>query len=183
MKLVPQLVLVAAGFAVGFATVNVKSASAAIINYTFTVESPLKRGNGFFSFDDLNFNNEYNQGATVNSLSFKFDDDSNIYTEQDDLDYPDFPIVYLTDFSTGKTSLALNYLFDDKANPASSLRYEIAGEDFTIFSAISSDVSFVSGRVRYTKVPEPTTLISTILACSFGLMVNQKTKLIKKLKV
>lgn len=182
MKLVPQLVLMTAGFAVSFATVDVKSATAAIINYAFTVESSSKNGSGFFSFDDANFTNQANSEAKVTSLSFKFDDDSNVYTEQDDINYPDFPIVYLTSFSTGQTSLALNYLFDDKANSASSIRYEIAGEDFTIFST-TSEVPFISGRVTYTKVPEPTTLFSTVIACSLGLFVNQKTKSIKKLKV
>ncbi|MBD2347169.1 PEP-CTERM sorting domain-containing protein [Anabaena subtropica] len=180
MKLFSQVALVAAGFALGVATVDVQSASAAIINYTFTVESPTARGNGSFSFDNANFANQANPMTKVESLFFQFDGDSYVYTEKDDIGYPDFPIVYTTIFSTGQRSLALNYLFNDQANPAIS--YEIAGEDFTIFPTTSSDGEIISGTVTYSQVPEPTTAISTFVAFSLGLMLNKKAKLIKKLK-
>lgn len=181
MKFIPQLVLAAASLTIGFATLDAKSVSAAIINYAFSVDSPTTKGNGFFSFDDSTFSDE-NPVAIANSVSFQFDGDSTIYTEQDDINYPDFPLVYSTVFSTGKPSLALDYTFDDKTNPANSLRYEIIGEDFTIFSPTDSDVELISGTVSYTRVPEPTTLAGTFLVCGLGLMSKKKLISIKKIK-
>jgi len=181
MKFIPQLVLAAASLTIGFATLDAKSVSAAIINYAFSVDSPTTKGNGFFSFDDSTFSDE-NPVAIANSVSFQFDGDSTIYTEQDDISYPDFPLVYSTVFSTGKPSLALDYTFDDKTNPANSLRYEIIGEDFTIFSPTDSDVELISGTVSYTRVPEPTTLAGTFLVCGLGLMAKKKLISIKKVK-
>ncbi|MFN6473354.1 MAG: PEP-CTERM sorting domain-containing protein [Nostoc sp. SerVER01] len=181
MKFIPKLVLTAASLTIGFATLDAKPVSAGIINYTFSVDSPTAKGNGFFSFDDSTFNEE-NPIAIANSLSFQFDGDSTLYTEQDDIDYPDFPLVYSTLFSTGKTSLALDYTFDNKTNPANSLRYEIIGEDFTIFSPTSPDAEVISGTVSYTRVPEPTALTGTFLACSLGLMMKKKLIFIKKVE-
>ncbi|BAT51784.1 hypothetical protein NOS3756_07130 [Nostoc sp. NIES-3756] len=183
MKLVPQVMLVAASLSLGFATVDVKSASAAIINYAFTVESPTAKGKGFFSFDNSTLNNQDNPTAIVKLLSFQFDGDSNVYTEKNDVNYPDFPIVYSTIFSSGKSSLALSYLFDDQANPANSIRYEIAGEDFTIFSTTSSGEEIVSGTVTYSQVPEPTNLVGAGIALGISLMFSKKPSSIKKLKV
>ncbi|WP_414574797.1 PEP-CTERM sorting domain-containing protein [Anabaena sp. CCY 9402-a] len=170
MKLGSKLVL-AASLALGLASVDVNSASAAIVHYAFTVDSPTTRGNGFFSFDDSTFIDDV---AILKSLSFQFDGDSNVYTETDDLNYPEFPIVYPTIFSTGRTSLVLNYQFDDKANPASSIRYEIAGEDFTRYSINSPDAEFISGTVSYRKVPEPTIVGGFLLVGSVTLMMKRK---------
>ena len=181
MKLVPRLVL-AATLTLGFATVNAKSASAAIINYAFTVDSPVTKGNGFFSFDDSTFSNEDNPVATIKSLSFQFDSDSTVYTEKDDTKYPEFPLVFPTTFLTGQTSLALNYLFNDKSNPSSSISYEIIGDDLTIFSRTSPDAEPISGRVSYTQVPEPTPLIGTLFACSLGWMMKRKVTSMKKVR-
>ncbi|MFN6562585.1 MAG: PEP-CTERM sorting domain-containing protein [Nostoc sp. ChiSLP01] len=181
MKLVSKLVLAAAGLAIGFVTLDAKSVSAAIINYAFSVDSPTTKGNGFFSFDDSNLSEE-NSVAIAKSLSFQIDGDSTVYTEQDDINYPDFPLVYSTLFSTGKTSLALDYTFDNKTNPANPLRYEIIGEDLTIFSPTDSDVELISGTVSYTRVPEPTALAGVFLACGIGLMTKKKFIFIKKVK-
>ncbi|MBD2676663.1 MULTISPECIES: PEP-CTERM sorting domain-containing protein [Nostoc] len=181
MKFVPQLVLAAASLTISFVTLNAKSVSAAIINYAFSVDSPTTKGNGFFSFDDSTLSEE-NSVAIANSVSFQFDGDSTVYTEQDDIDYPDFPLVYSTVFSTGKPSLALDYTFDNKTNPANSLRYEIIGEDFTIFSPTEPDVELISGTVSYTRVPEPTALAGVFLACGIGLTTKKKFISIKKVK-
>ncbi|QLE52554.1 PEP-CTERM sorting domain-containing protein [Nostoc sp. C057] len=183
MKLVSKLVLATATLTLGFATVDAKSVSAAIINYAFTVDSPITKGNGFFSFDDSTLSNDYTPEATIKSLSFQFDGDSTIYTEQDDTNYPDFPVVFQTTSLTEKTSFALDYLFDDKSNPASSISYEIIGEDFTIFSRTSPDAEPISGKVSYTQVPESTPLFGALFACSFGLMMKRKVASIKKVKV
>ncbi|UKO96686.1 PEP-CTERM sorting domain-containing protein [Nostoc sp. UHCC 0870] len=178
MKLGSKLVL-AASLALGLASVDVNSASAAIVRYAFTVDSPTTRGNGIFSFDDSTF---IDGEAILKSLSFQFDGDSNVYTEEDDLKSPAFPIVYTTILSTGKTSLALDYQFDDKANPASSIRYEIAGEDFTAFSINTSDAELISGTVSYRKVPEPTILGGLLLVGSVTLMMKRKDIVMGKLK-
>ncbi|PHJ56359.1 PEP-CTERM exosortase interaction domain-containing protein [Nostoc linckia z18] len=180
MKLIPQLLL-AASLTMSFATLNAKSVSAAIINYAFNVDSPTAKGNGFFSFDDATLSDN-NSIAIAKSLSFQFDGDSTVYTEQDDINYPDFPLVYATLFSAGQTSLALDYTFDDKNNPANPLRYEIIGEDFTIFSPTDANVELISGKVSYTRVPEPATLAGTLLVCSLGLMTKKKLISIKKVK-
>ncbi len=182
MKWVPQLVLAAASLTLTLVTVDSKSVSAAIINYAFTVESIEKKGNGFFSFDDSTFSNEVNPVATINSLSFQFDGDSTVYTEQDDNKYPDFPLVYATTSLTGQTDFALDYLFNDKSNPSSSISYEIIGEDFTIFSRTSPDAQPILGKVSYTQVPEPTPLVGTLFACSLGWMMKRKVTSMKSLK-
>ncbi|MEH2302463.1 MAG: PEP-CTERM sorting domain-containing protein [Nostoc sp.] len=181
MKLVPRLVL-ATTLTLGFATVNAKYASAAIINYAFTVDSPVTKGNGFFSFDDSTFSNENNPVATIKSLSFQFDGDSTVYTEKDDTKYPEFPLVFPTTLLTGQTSLALDYLFNDKSNPSSSISYEIVGKDFTIFSRTSPDAEPISGKVSYTQIPEPTPLIGTLFACSLGWMMKRKVTSMKKVR-
>ncbi|BDI20322.1 hypothetical protein ANSO36C_61240 [Nostoc cf. commune SO-36] len=182
MKLVPKL-LVAATLTLGFATVDAKSASAAILNYAFTVDSPVTKGNGFFSFDDSTFSNDYNPEANIKSLSFKFDGDSTVYTEQDDANYPNFPVVFPTTSLTGETYLALDYHFNDKANPSSSISYEIIGEDFTAYSRTSLNAEPISGRVSYRQVPESTPLIGVLFASSLGWMMKRKVVSMKKVKI
>lgn len=178
MKLIPRLVLTAT-LTLSFATVNAKHASAAIINYAFTVDSPVTKGNGFFSFDDSTFSNEDNPVATIKSLSFQFDGNSTVYTEKDDTKYPEFPLV--TTLLTGQ-SLALDYLFNDKSNPSSSISYEIIGNDFTIFSRTSPDAEPISGKVSYTQIPESTPLVGTLFACSLGWMMKRKVTSMKKVR-
>lgn len=182
MKLVPKLVL-AASLAMGLAILDAKSASARIVNYTFTVDSPTTQGNGFFSFDDSIFSNDSIPETTVQSLNFQFDGDSTIYTEQDDVNYPDFPLVFSTRFLTGQSSVGLSYLFNDRANPSSSVSYEIVGENFTILSRTSPNTEIASGTVSYTRVPEPTTLGGALFACSLGLVMKRKTTSTKKVTV
>lgn len=181
MKLFPQLVL-AASLTLALVTVNTKSVSAAIINYAFTVDSPVNKGNGFFSFDDSTFSNEVNPVAAIKSLSFQFEGDT-VYAEQDDTKYPDFPLVFPATSSTGQTYFALDYLFNDKSNPSSSISYEIIGEDFTSFSRTSPDAELISGRVSYTQVPEPTPLVGALFACSLGWMMKRRVASMKKVKV
>ncbi len=179
MKLVPQIVL-AASLALGLATINVKPASAAIINYAFTVDSPINQGQGFFSFDDSTFSNDSIPEAIAKSLSFQFDGESTIYTEQDDLNYPDFPIVY----SLGQTDfVGLEYTFNDKVNPANFITYEIVGENFTALSTTSPNTELFAGKVSYTRVPEPTTLGATFLACGLVWIFKTKRNSLKKVKV
>ncbi|MCC5644540.1 PEP-CTERM sorting domain-containing protein [Nostoc sp. CHAB 5824] len=179
MKLFPRLLLAAASLTLGFVTVDAKYVSAANINYAFTVDSPITKGNGFFSFDDSTLSNESNPVATINSLSFQFDGDSSVYTEQDDTKYPEFPVVFPTTSLTGQTSFALDYLFNDKSNTSSSISYEIIGDDFTIFSRTSPDAEPISGRVSYTQVPEPTPLVGALFACSLGWMMKRKVTSMK----
>ncbi|MFN6519513.1 MAG: PEP-CTERM sorting domain-containing protein [Nostoc sp. CreGUA01] len=179
MKFIPQIVL-AGSLALGLATIDVKPASAAIINYAFTVDSPTKKGQGFFSFDDSTFSNDSIPEAIANSLSFQFDGESTIYTQQDDLNYPDFPIVY----SLGQTDfIGLEYTFNDKVNPANFITYEIVGENFTALSSTSPNTELFSGKVSYTRVPEPTTLGATFLACGLVWIFKTKINSLKKVKV
>lgn len=182
MKLVSKLLVAATTLTLGFATVDAKSASAAILNYAFTVDSPVTKGSGFFSFDDSTFSNDYNPEASIQSLSFKFDGDSTVYTEQDDANYPDFPLVFSSTSLTGQTYFALDYQFDDKANPSSSISYEIIGEDFTIFSKTSPDAELISGTVSYRQVPEPTPLVGTLFVCSLGWIMKKKVVSMKKVR-
>ncbi|WP_199344721.1 MULTISPECIES: PEP-CTERM sorting domain-containing protein [Nostoc] len=183
MKLVSPLVLAAASLTLGFVTVDAKSVSAAIINYAFTVDSPITKGNGFFSFDDSTFSNAINPVATINFLSFQFDGESTIYTEKDDNKYPEFPVVFPTTSLTGQKYFALDYLFNDKSNPSSSISYEIIGEDFTIFSRTSPDAEPISGKVSYIQVPEPTPFVGALFACSLGWMMKRKVASMKKVKI
>ena len=183
MKLVPKLLIATATLTLGFATVDAKSASAAILNYAFTVDSPVTKGNGFFSFDDSTFSNDYNPETAIKSLSFKFDGDSTVYTQKDDANYPDFPLIFSSTSLTGKKYFALDYQFNDKANPSSSISYEIIGEDFTTFSKTSPNAELISGRVSYRQVPEPTPLVGALFTCSLGWMMKRKVASIKKVKI
>ncbi|WP_414753987.1 PEP-CTERM sorting domain-containing protein [Anabaena sp. CCY 9910] len=171
MKFGSQLVLTAVSLVLGLASVEVKPASAALVNYAFTVNSPTKTGSGLFRFDDSTL---VNGEAIVQSLSFQFAGESTIYTEQDDPAYPGFPIVFLNNFSTGKISFALDYQFDDQANPGSFIRYEIAGEDFTIYSVNDPNAELISGTVSYTKVPEPAMLGGLFLVGTATFMKKKK---------
>ncbi|WP_427157016.1 PEP-CTERM sorting domain-containing protein [Aliinostoc sp. HNIBRCY26] len=179
MKLWKNLVLATASLAVGFAAVNVKTASAAIVNYAFTVESPTKTGKGFFSFDDETFSNSIFPGTVVKSLSFQFDGDSNIYTEQDDIAYPDFPIVSLVASVNGQPSIELSYFFLDKTSPT-EFYYEIVGEDLTILDANFQNTEIGFGKVTYTKVPEPATMLGAVIVLGTSLIINKKSRLLKQ---
>ncbi|MEH2165805.1 MAG: PEP-CTERM sorting domain-containing protein [Nostoc sp.] len=183
MKLVTELLVAAATLTLSFATVDAKAASAAILNYAFTVDSPVTKGNGFFSFDDSTFSNDYNPEAAIKSLSFKFDGDSTVYMQQDDANYPDFPLIFTSTSLTGKKYFALDYQFNDKANTSSSISYEIIGEDFTIYSKNSPDAELISGTVSYKKVPEPTPLVGVLFTCSLGWAMKKKVASMKKVKV
>ncbi|MCC5665358.1 PEP-CTERM sorting domain-containing protein [Nostoc sp. CHAB 5784] len=179
MKLVWQLTL-ATSCALIFAAVGAKSVSAALINYAFSVDSPVTKGEGFFSFDDSTFSEDNIPVALVESLSFQFNNDSNIYTEKDDTEYPGYPIVFSTTFLTGTESVGLQYVFFDKANPLSSITYTIDGYDFAIASA--DDIQIGSGKVTYRQVPEPATLGGTFIACSIGWLMKRKLTSNKKVK-
>ncbi|MFN6469998.1 MAG: PEP-CTERM sorting domain-containing protein [Nostoc sp. SerVER01] len=179
MKSVPQIVL-AASLALGLATIDIKSASAAILNYAFTVDSPINKGQGFFSFDDSTFSNDSIPEAIAKSLSFQFDGESTIYTEQDDLNYPDFPIVY----SIGQTdSVGLEYTFNDKLNPDNFITDEIVGESFTALSSSSPNTELFSGQVSYKKVPEPTTLGAILWVSGLAWILKTKATSMKKVKI
>jgi hypothetical protein len=180
MKLISQLTL-ATSCALIFATLGAKSVSAALINYAFNVDSSVTQGEGFFSFDDSTFSNDNIPVALVESLNFKFDNEPNIYTEKDDTEYPEYPIVFPTTFLTGSESVGLQYVFFDKANPSSSITYEINGYDFAITSA--NNIQIGSGKVTYRQVPEPTMLGGSFIACSIGWLMKKKLTLDKKVKV
>jgi hypothetical protein len=169
MKLSSKLAI-AATITLSFASFGVKSASAAIINYAFSVDSSTAKGNGLFSFDDSTFSNDNFPVAPVKSLTFKFDNDPNIYTAKDDVDYPDYPVAFPTVSLTDNSSIALLYSFLDKTNPAKS--YEIAG---TLFSA--SSATFDSGIVSYRQVPESSNLGGTLLVSAIGLFLTKKVRL------
>ncbi|WP_392534954.1 PEP-CTERM sorting domain-containing protein [Nostoc sp. C117] len=174
MKLFPQLAI-ATSFVLGLATFSAKSASAAIVNYAFTVDSSTAKGNGLFSFDDSTFSNDNIPVAPVQSLTFQFDNDSNIYTAKDDVEYPDYPLAFPTVSLGENAPIGLLYSFLDKANPSKS--YDISG---ILFSA-SSETSNL-GTVSYRQVPEPSTLASTLVVGSIGLLLQRKVRSIKKIK-
>lgn len=175
MKLVKNLVFTAASLAIGLSVVNIKTASAAIVNYAFTVESPTKTGKGFFSFDDATFSSGSFPETIVKSLSFQFDGDSNLYTAQDDIAYPDFPVVSLVSSATGQPSIELSYFFFNKTNPT-EFYYEIVGEDLTILDGTSQNTEIGFGRVTYTRVPEPTTMGGAVIVLGISLIVNKKAR-------
>ncbi|MBW4424129.1 MAG: PEP-CTERM sorting domain-containing protein [Nostoc desertorum CM1-VF14] len=179
MKLVSQLTL-ATSCALMFAAVGANSASAAIINYGFTVDSLITKGEGFFSFDDSTFSNDNIPVALVESLNFQFDNNSNIYTEKDDTEYPGYPVVFPTTFLTGTESVGLQYVFLDKANLSSSITYKIDGYDFAVTSA--DDMQIGSGKVTYRQIPEPTTLGGSFIACSIGWLMKKKLTSGKKVR-
>jgi hypothetical protein len=179
MKLILQLTL-ATSCALIFTALRAKPVSAALINYAFNVDSPVTQGEGFFSFDDSTFSNDNIPVALVESLNFKFDNDLNIYTEKDDTEYPEYPIVFPTTFLTGSESVGLQYVFFDKANPSSSITYEINGYDFAITSV--NNIQVGSGKVTYRQVPEPNILGGSFIACSIGWLMKKKLTLDKKVK-
>ncbi len=183
MKLFTKLALTASSLTLGFAILNGSSASAAIINYAFTVDSPITKGKGLFSFDDSTFSNNAIPVALVKSLSFQFDNDSNLYTEKDDTEYPNYPLVFPTLSLINQTPIGLQYSFYDKANP--SIYYEINGYNTNNeqkFAISSPNNQIIFGNVSYSRVPEPSLLGGTLMACSIGYFMKRKVTLAKKVK-
>ena len=174
MKLFPKLAI-ATSLILGLATLTTKSASAAIINYAFTVDSSTTKGNGLFSFDDATFTNDNIPVAPVQSLTFQFNNDPNIYIAKDDVEYPDYPVAFPTVSLADNAPIGLLYSFLDKTNPDKS--YDITGTLFSLSSETSN-----SGTVSYRQVPEPSTLGSIFLVGSIGLFLKRKVKSIKKIK-
>ncbi|MEH2325605.1 MAG: PEP-CTERM sorting domain-containing protein [Nostoc sp.] len=174
MKLFQKLAI-ATSLVLSLATLTTKSASAAIINYAFTVDSSTAKGNGLFSFDDSTFSNDNIPVAPVQSLTFQFDNNPKIYTAKDDVEYPDYPLAFPTVSLADNAPIGLLYSFQDKAN--SDKNYEIAGTLFSVSSETSN-----SGTVSYRQVPEPSTLGSTFLVGSIGLFLKRKVSSIKKIK-
>ncbi|MBD2511549.1 PEP-CTERM sorting domain-containing protein [Nostoc muscorum FACHB-395] len=174
MKLFPQLAI-ATSLVLSLAILSTKSVSAAIVNYAFSVDSSTAKGNGLFSFDDSTFSNDNIPVAPLQALTFQFDNDPNIYTAKDDIEYPDYPVTFPTVSLADNASIGLLYNFLDKVNPSKS--YEIAG---TLFSVSSETPD--SGTVSYREVPEPSTLDSTLLVGGIGLFLNRKLRSIKKIK-
>ncbi|MBH8566396.1 PEP-CTERM sorting domain-containing protein [Nostoc sp. CENA67] len=168
MKLLKKIALTTASLAITLTTVSVKSASAAIINYAFKVNTPLTQGSGFFSFDDATFNNDNFPVAPVNSLNFTFDNDpQTVYTEKDDIDYPTLgPVIYQN--VAGQSSFGLSYLFTEKSN--SLTNYAVDGYSFRV-----GDQEF-SNAITYTPVPEPATIGGCFIVCGISLLMNRKTK-------
>ena len=176
MKLFRQLAI-ATSLVLGLATLSTKSASAAIINYAFTVDSSIANGTGFFSYDDSALSHDNFPVALVNSLSFKFDNDPNVYNQKDDLEYPDYPIAFPTVSLTEKTPIGLLYSFLDKANPATN--YEINGYDFEISSG---NTQIGLGKVSYREIPESSMVGGTIILASIGWFMKRKVGSVKKVK-
>ncbi|WP_445638056.1 PEP-CTERM protein-sorting domain-containing protein [Nostoc sp. DSM 114161] len=164
------------------AVLVVSPAQAAIINYNFRVESPTFTGQGSFSYDDTTFNNDPIPTAKVQSLSFSFDGESIVYNNTDDVNFPDFPVVFPTTFITGTDTIGLDFLFNDK-NPLSDLSYQVSGEDFLVFSRTDPNTDPIFGSVFYTKVavvPEPMTMLGTVAVAGLGLGMRRKQKLRQK---
>ncbi|WP_193197715.1 PEP-CTERM sorting domain-containing protein [Nostoc sp. MG11] len=176
MKLISRLAIATASFGLIFTNFGEKSASAAIVYYDFTVDSPITKGNGSFSFDDATFSNDNIPVAPIKSLNFQFDGQSGVYTERDDLEYPTYPLVFPTTFLTGTKSVGLQYKFLDKAN--SAIDYEVNGYDFTITA--NNQISL--GKVSYKIVPEPITLGGSLMAGGIGWLMKRKRKSVKKLE-
>ncbi len=178
MKLITKLTLATSGALILLTVIN-KSVDAAIINYAFQVDSSTSMGNGSFSFDDAAFSNPTTQSVPVTSLNFQFDGDSSVYTEVDDVDYPDFPLVFPTGFLTGEETYGLQYLFPEQA--ATSNYYEINGQDFAVLSEFDPRNQIGSGKVTYRKVPEPTSLSAIVLTCGLGWLIKRKGTSLKQM--
>ncbi|BAY37171.1 hypothetical protein NIES2111_15060 [Nostoc sp. NIES-2111] len=183
MKLFSKLAIATATLTIGFATISTQTVSAAIVNYSFTVDSPTKKGQGFFSFDNETFSNDSIPEALVQSLTFQFDGDSTIYTEQDDLAYPFFPVIISTTYLTGKPTIGLSYSFYDKINPSDPLLYEIVGNNFTILSGTDNNTEIGFGSVAYSQVPEGASLSGVMLTFSLAYLLKKKSRSRKRVKI
>lgn len=182
MKLLAKLAIASASLTIYLAAVGTQTASAAIVNYSFTVDSPSNKGQGIFSFDDASFSNDNIPEALVQSLYFKFDGDSNFYTEKDDIAYPFFPLVLSTRYLTEKPTIGLSYSFFDKTNPLEPVLYEIVGDQFTILSGTFNNTEIRFGSVTYSQIPEPATIAGTMLTFGLGWILKKKSTSIKKAK-
>lgn len=179
MKLFTKLAVATTGVVLGLATLDIKDASAALITYDFNIVSPTLTGSGRFTYDDTTFNSEPIPTAPIQSLFFSFDGQSIVYNETDDINYPDFPVAYPTTFLTGRDTIGLDFLFNDR-NPLSDLSYEIVGGDFTAFSRTDISADPIFGTVSYTRVPEPATLIAGFVTCGAALFMKKKGMSMKK---
>ncbi|WP_427159196.1 PEP-CTERM sorting domain-containing protein [Aliinostoc sp. HNIBRCY26] len=179
MKLAKKLTLATTGIFLALNILDIRNASAALITYDFNVVSSTFTGRGSFTFDDTTFSNDFTPAAKIQSLSFKFDNESIVYNKTDDINYPNFPLAFQTTLLTGNSTIGLDFVFDDK-NPLSDLSYEIVGDDFTAFSRTDLNANPVFGTVSYTKVPEPATLAACLATCSVAFFAKRKGISLKK---
>ncbi|BCL39468.1 PEP-CTERM sorting domain-containing protein [Nostoc sp. MS1] len=165
MKLLSTLALTTFSIALSLPIINSQSASAAVIRYSFRVDTPTTQGSGNFSFDDSTFANQSIPLAPVKSLQFSFNVNPGVvYTAEDDIDYPGFgsiPAPAVFQNVAGGSPFGLSFFFSDKLDPA--INYAVDGYNFTVGTQ-----SF-SNAVSYSPVPEPSTLVGVFMVCGFTL--------------
>ncbi len=179
MKSTKNLVLATVATAISITAIAVKPTQAAIINYEFTVDviSGDNPGQyfGSFRYDDSTLTNTGIEAiGTENRLALAFNYLGNTYTEKDDTDYANFPIV---SFNNGSL-LGLNYWVADKFAIAGDLSNPDVGGNK--FYGINQSVNTRQlGTVKYTQVPEPLTIGGTAIAGVMGLWMKRKKKAAK----
>lgn len=180
MSLAKNLVLTSVATAISVAAISIKPTQAAVINYDFTVDvtSGDNPGqySGSFRYDDSTLTNTgFEKIGTERGLAVVFNYLGNTYTEKDDIDYANFPIV---SFNNGVLQ-GLNYWVADKFAFGDDIdnNPDIGG---TKFYTINQSVNATQvGTVRYTQVPEPLTVGGTAIAGIMGLWLKRKQKATK----
>jgi hypothetical protein len=179
MKSAKNLVLATVATAISVAAIGVKPTQAAVINYKFTVDATSGDNPGqyfgSFRYDDSTLTNTGIETiGTENGLALAFNYLGTTYTEKDDIDYANFPIV---SFNNGSL-LGLNYWVADKFMIVSDVNTPDVGGNK--FYAINQSVNTTQvGKVSYTQVPEPLTIGGTAIAGAMGLWMKRNKKVAK----
>lgn len=176
MKLAKNLGVATVAVAISFTAVGAKSAQAALVNYGFIVNTT-SGGNpgqyfGSFQYDDSTLSNTGLETLGVeNGLAVAFNYLGNNYTEVDDTDFNNFPLV---SFNNGEV-LGLSYFVADQFVIGGDLNTpDVGGNNFFVIGQSVNTTQI--GTVSYAKVPEPLAVGGTAIAGVMGLWMQRKKR-------
>lgn len=169
-----KLALTTASTVLGLAAISQTSpAQAAIFKYNFTVDaSDSVQGTGSFSFDDTAPRQITAFGDALSVSDLQFSWLGTTYSAADDVRYsltPDLvPSIYVQQ-GTSNFLGALDYAVDTPTVQFAFIPFTNGVEGSTSFSAISlPDNSFKTGTVKFTPVPEPSSVLGTLVLGALG---------------
>ncbi|AUT03241.1 PEP-CTERM sorting domain-containing protein [Nostoc sp. CENA543] len=172
MTLGKNLGLATIATAISVAAIASKPAQAAIVNYNFTVNTSAAQYFGSVKYEDSFLTGLGLETLGVeNGLKVTFNYLGNNYTEADDVDFANYPVVT---FDAGKFQGLTYFVADQFLIASDPSTPEIGGNNFyTISNSVNTTLA---GTVTYTKVPEPFAVGGTAIATTLGLWMKRKKK-------
>lgn len=179
-----KLALTTAGM-LGLAVISqVNPAQAALFNYNFTVTADGTTGTGSFSYDDSSTRiSEPGLGDLFKVSSLNFSWLGKTYTAADDSRLSSTPSLVPAVYVQSGTSDFLNALDYSFVSPDLQFLFNPSSngsQGSTTFSAYNtSNGSFASGTVAFSRVPEPSSVLGTLVlgALGAGAILKRQQKL------